>query len=70
MEYEVIRDIKNSCSGNQMRDVFFEVIETDDPVGWVRSKESNADEIVVEEKDGGYVCRVFSHGLLTVYTIA
>ena len=35
-EYEVVREIQNSCSGNQMRDVFFEEIETDDPVGYVR----------------------------------
>ena len=36
-EYEVVREIQNSCSGNQMRDVFFEEIETDDPVAYVRS---------------------------------
>ena len=36
-EYEVVREIQNSCSGNQMRDVFFEEIETDDPVAYVRT---------------------------------
>ena len=35
-EYELVREIQNSCSGNQMRDVFFEEIETDDPVAYVR----------------------------------
>ena len=30
MEYEMIREIFNQCSGNQMRDVFFQEIETDD----------------------------------------
>jgi hypothetical protein len=30
-QYEVIREIFNQCSGNQMRDVFIEEIETDDP---------------------------------------
>ena len=30
-EYELVREIQNSCSGNQMRDVFFDEIETDDP---------------------------------------
>jgi hypothetical protein len=30
-EYEMIREIFNQCSGNQMRDVFIEEIETDDP---------------------------------------
>jgi hypothetical protein len=31
VQYEVIREIFNQCSGNQMRDVFIEEIETDDP---------------------------------------
>ena len=35
-EYEVVREIQNSCSGNQMRDVFFEEVETDDPVAYVK----------------------------------
>jgi hypothetical protein len=29
--YEMIREIFNQCSGNQMRDVFIEEVETDDP---------------------------------------
>ena len=29
-EYEFIREIFNNCSGNQMRDVFIEEIDTDD----------------------------------------
>lgn len=33
--YEVIREIYNKCSGNQMRDVFFEEIETDNPASYV-----------------------------------
>jgi len=36
-EYEVVREIENLCGNNQMRDVFFEEIETDDPERWVRS---------------------------------
>ena len=35
--YEVVREIENLCGNNQMRDVFFEEIETDDPVAYVRS---------------------------------
>jgi len=34
--YEVVREIQNSCERNQMRDVFFDEIETDDPMAWVR----------------------------------
>ena len=36
-EYEVVREIQNLCGNNQMRDVFFEEIETDDPESWVRN---------------------------------
>ena len=34
--YEVVREIQNSCERNQMRDVFFDEIETDDPMAAVR----------------------------------
>lgn len=34
--YEVVREIENSCARNQMRDVFFEEVETDDPLAAVR----------------------------------
>lgn len=37
MRYELIREIFNKCSGNQMRDVFVSEVETDDPEGYVRS---------------------------------
>ena len=36
-EYEVVREITNLCGNNQMRDVFFDEVMTDDPVSWVRS---------------------------------
>ncbi len=36
-EYEMVREIQNLCRNNQMRDVFFEEVETDDPEGFVRS---------------------------------
>ncbi len=34
--YEMVREIGNQCHNNQMRDVFFEEVETDDPVEYVR----------------------------------
>ena len=37
-EYEMIWEIFNKCPGNQMRDVFVEEIETDDPEAYVRRK--------------------------------
>lgn len=36
MRYEVIREIFNLCSNNQMRDVFVSEAQTDDPDGLVR----------------------------------
>lgn len=36
--YEVVREVQNLCSNNQLRDVFFREIETDDPVQWVRNE--------------------------------
>jgi hypothetical protein len=35
-KYEMIREIFNSCSGNQMRDVHISVVETDDVEDYVR----------------------------------
>lgn len=37
MEYEIIREIFNQCSGNQMRDVFVEEKEVDDPEAYIRN---------------------------------
>ena len=53
-EYEVVREVQNLCGNNQMRDVFFEEIETDDPVGWVRSLiKGKAVNLPVDEKENG-----------------
>ena len=38
MEYELVREIKNLCRNNQMRDVFFEEVECNDPADYVRAK--------------------------------
>lgn len=38
MQYEVIWEIFNKCSGNQMRDVFFEEITTEDPDAYVKER--------------------------------
>lgn len=35
-EYELVREIKNLCHNNQMRDVFFEEVECGDPESYVR----------------------------------
>ena len=64
-EYEVVREIQNSCSGNQMRDVFFDEIETDDPEAYVRILlKGEVDELSVERVDGeNLTIFASSHGL-------
>ena len=54
--YELVREIPNLCRNNQMRDVFFDEVETDDPVSYVRSflKEEQK-EITAEHKPDGTV---------------
>ena len=47
-EYEVVREITNLCGNNQMRDVFFDEICTDDPVAWVRSFLKEDAELTVD----------------------
>lgn len=53
MRYEVIREIFNKCSGNQMRDVFVSTVDTDDPEGYVRDllkgKEVVIDKAVLQD---------------------
>lgn len=69
MWYEVICEIKNSCRNNQMRDVFFEEIETDDPDIWIREKESKAVSITREDTPGGIRYIVMREEIPTVYTL-
>ena len=55
-EYELVYEIKNSCPNNQMRDIFFEEIECDDPESWLRRKLAGKQlELTVESGAGGMV---------------
>jgi len=69
MIYEVIKEIRNSCANNQMRDIFFDECEMDDPEAWICSQEPGADEIRREEIPGGVRFRVWKSGLQVVYDI-
>jgi hypothetical protein len=56
MEYELVHEIKNLCRNNQMRDIFFEEIECDDPERWLRQKlKGKSLELTVEEGPAGAV---------------
>ena len=53
-EYELVHEIKNSCPNNQMRDIFFEEIECEDPESWLRQRLAGKRiELSVEPGKGG-----------------
>ena len=59
MEYELVREIQNLCPNNQMRDIFFDEVETDDPEEYVRS--------LLKRKEVTLICDTRSDGGVTVY---
>lgn len=62
MEYELVREIPNLCPNNQMRDIFFEEVETNDPVAYVRRLlDKSQVEITADHQ---------SNGVVTVYAVA
>ena len=58
-EYEMVREIKNLCPNNQMRDIFFEEVETDDPADYVKS--------FLKGKAVSVSAEVGENGVVTVY---
>jgi len=69
MIYEVIKDIKNSCSNNQMRDIFIREEDISDPDAWIRAAEPKASQILRENTPGGVRFHVTVAGMTTVYTL-
>lgn len=69
MIYEVIKEIKNECANNQMRDVFFNEEEIADPEVWIRQKEPKATSIERDEMPNGVRYFVDDHGMTVVYTL-
>ena len=65
-EYEMVREIKNLCRNNQMRDVFFEEVECDDPETYLRSRlKGKALEMTREEgSDGAVTIHAVIDGLI------
>ncbi len=55
-EYELVHEIKNLCRNNQMRDIFFEEVECEDPEAFIRSRLKGRElEMTREENPGGAV---------------
>ena len=69
MIYEVIKEIKNECANNQMRDVFFDEIDISDPEVWIRQKEPKANSIERDDIPNGVRYFVDDHGITVVYTL-
>ena len=69
-EYEIVHEIFNECANNQMRDVFFEETEVEDPEAYVRArhkdKELNLEKTL--QADGSVVIDIESAGLLQRYS--
>ena len=64
MRYELIREIFNKCSGNQMRDVFVSSVETDDTEAYLRSVLVGKDiSIERSETRDGVIYDVVTDGL-------
>ena len=64
MRYELIREIFNKCSGNQMRDVFVSTVETDDPEAYLRALlVGNEIEMERTETRDGVIYDVVTDGL-------
>ncbi len=65
MEYELVREIPNLCPNNQMRDIFFEEVETDNPEDYVRSlvKGSKVDITVYPQPNGTVTVYAVADGL-------
>ena len=62
MEYELVREIPNLCRNNQMRDIFFSEVETDDPIRYVQDfLKDNQVEITADKREDGTV---------TIYAVA
>ena len=69
MEYELVHEIKNHCPNNQMRDIFIEEVETDDPVAFVRTRlNGHIDELTAEARADGVTIHAVCDGLRHVFT--
>ena len=63
--YELVREIPNLCRNNQMRDVFFDEVETDSPEAYVRNflKDSNTELLIDAKQDGTVTIFAVADGL-------
>ena len=69
-QYEMVREIPNLCRNNQMRDIFFDEVEADDPEQYVRNflKEEQKEISVENLPDGTVVIFAVAEGLTQKFT--
>lgn len=70
-EYEAVWEIFNLCSGNQMRDVFFEEIETEDLDQFIEYKFKGEEQFTYEKsvlEDGSIVYDIMTSRIKQRYT--
>ena len=69
-EYDTVWEIFNKCPNNQMRDVFIEEIQCEDPEEYIRQK--FADKVLQYDKtvqpDGTIVFDIVTSGIKQRYT--
>jgi len=72
MRYEMIREILNKCTNNQMRDVFVEEVETDDPKAWLENYLAGKNPQIEETKckDGSIIYNVMIANLMQKFTFS
>lgn len=65
MWYELVREIPNLCPNNQMRDVFFDEVKTEDPADYVRQflHKTKAEITAEKRSDGGVTVYAVADGL-------
>ena len=69
-EYEVVHEIFNSCSNNQMRDVYIEELEIEDLETYIRTKHKDKELKIEREdlEDGTVIYHLNTSGMLQRYT--
>ena len=68
--YEAVWEIFNSCANNQMRDVFFEELELEDPEQYIREKFKDKElkyEKTIQE-DGTIIFDITTSGIRQRYS--
>lgn len=70
-QYEAVREIFNLCSGNQMRDVFFQEIQTDDLDAFVKAAYEDEKDFHFEKSvaaDGSIIYDIMTAQIRQRYT--